>query len=98
MFRKPKSHQAAKLCAGSLGMSAGIIWSLCLFIIALLATYTGYGTEFVEFAGTVFLGYEPTLLGAFIGLVGGFIDAFVGAFLLVCLYNHFATKSCKCAK
>ena len=93
-----KSHEAGKLCAGSLGMSAGIIWGLSLFIMGLLSTYTAYGTEFVEFFGTVFLGYAPTLTGAFVILIGGFIDGFVGLFIFASLYNHFVTKSCKCAK
>jgi uncharacterized membrane protein YqhA len=93
-----KTHEATTLCPKALGLSAGIIWSLALFILGLLSTYTGYGTEFVEFFGTVFLGYETTLLGSFIGLIGGFIDAFVGLYIFGSLYNYFVSKACKSAK
>ena len=73
----------------AMGLAFGILWAAGVLIIALLAMWNGYGSEMIEALGTVYLGLEATLTGALIGAVWGFVDAFIGGYLLVWLYNKF---------
>lgn len=70
-----------------LGVAGGIIWSLSMFILTILAIYTGYSKEFLNAMSSIYLGYTVTWPGAFIGLVYGFFDAFIGLYLLAWIYN-----------
>lgn len=70
-----------------LGMAAGILWACIMFLCTVLALYTGYSTEFLNMMATIYPGYTISLEGAFIGLIYGFMDAFVGFYLLAWLYN-----------
>jgi|GEM_PF-2224240 len=58
----------------ALGMYMGIV----LFIFALIAQRFGYGRIFVSFMSTFYIGYAPTVFGAFVGFLRGFVDAFIG--------------------
>lgn len=80
-----------KLNAMAMGLAFGVLWAAGVLIIALLATYNGYGSEMVASLGTVYLGLEATLTGALIGAVWGFVDAFIGGYVLAWLYNKFAS-------
>jgi hypothetical protein len=53
----------------------------------LLAGGTGYGIGFVSALGKIYIGTQPTLLGALLGLVYGFCDAGIGFFIFAWLYN-----------
>ncbi len=80
----------SRINATAFGLATGISFALFSFIIVLLATYASYGTAFVEMIGTVYLGVEATLLGAFIALPWAFVDFFIGGFVIAWLYNRFA--------
>ena len=70
-----------------LGVSGGILWSLCLFICTILSMYTGYASEFLNMMAGAYPGYSISWLGSIIGLFYGFVDAFIGLFLLAWIYN-----------
>jgi hypothetical protein len=70
-----------------LGIAAGIIWALGMFICTVLALYTGYSAEFLKLMSTIYPGYTISWLGAFVGLIYGFIDSFTFFFLLGLIYN-----------
>ncbi|MCH9755954.1 MAG: bacteriophage holin [Gammaproteobacteria bacterium] len=72
------------------GLSLGVIWGVSVLIMGLLAHYLSYGTEFVSAMGVVYIGYEPSIMGAVIGGIFGFIDALVGGALIAWLYNVFS--------
>jgi hypothetical protein len=78
----------AKLNSKALGLSLGVIWGAAAFLLGVTAMY-GYGVEFVEFVGNLYVGYEATWAGAFIGLVYAFLDGFIGGLLVGWLYNKF---------
>ncbi|MBT5237467.1 bacteriophage holin [Candidatus Peregrinibacteria bacterium] len=78
-----------KLDAKALGLSCGIIWALALLILGITAM-NGFGSEFVSLLGSMYVGYEATLLGAVVGGIWGFADAFVGGWVLAVLYNKLA--------
>ena len=72
---------------GKLGLAGGIIWGLIMFICTILTIYTGYSDQFLTIMKSIYPGYSLTWGGAFLGLVYGFFDAFIGLFLLAYLYN-----------
>jgi len=77
------------LNAKSLGLAGGVLWGITMFILTLLNLYTGYGSMWAALMVDVYPGYEVTLPGSIIGLIWGFVDGFVGLFLLAWLYNKF---------
>jgi hypothetical protein len=68
-------------------LATGILIGAAMFIFGLLATFTGYGLEFVTLVGSVYVGFQPTVLGSFIGLVWGFLDAFIGVYIFLWIYE-----------
>ena len=74
------------------GKACGFLCALGIFVLALLAMFTGYGTEFVALISTVYIGFKLTFVGAIIGAVWGFIDGFIGGYLFAWIYN----KCLKC--
>ena len=82
----------------SLGLAIGLTWGVSVLIMGLLATHFLYGTAFVSAMGHVYVGYEASILGSFIGGVIGFVDAFIVGAIIAWLYNFFSGscgKSCK---
>ena len=88
-----------KLCPKALGLSFGVMWGLSVLIVGLLAHHFMYGAHFVETMGTLYIGYGPSVLGCFIGGLIGFVNAFIGGYILAWLYNCFSgchhKKGCK---
>lgn len=79
-----------KLNPMAAGLAFGVLWAGGVLVIGLIATYNGYGAEMINALGTIYLGLQTTLVGVLIGTVWGFVDAFIGGYLLVWLYNKFA--------
>ncbi|MDP8234356.1 MAG: bacteriophage holin [Candidatus Saelkia tenebricola] len=74
----------------ALGLSLGIIWAIAAFIMGILAMMLGYGGNFVEALGSIYIGYEATLKGSIIGAIWGFIDAGICGVIVAWLYNKLA--------
>ena len=70
-----------------LGLAAGILWGLCLFINTVLSIYTGYATDFLNILKSVYPGYSISWFGSFVGFIYGFIDGTIVFFLLAWIYN-----------
>ncbi|MFA5958963.1 MAG: bacteriophage holin [Tatlockia sp.] len=84
-----------KLHPVALGMSLGIIWGVSILLMGLIAAYFSYGKTFVTAVGGLYIGYQPTIAGSFIGGLIGFIDAFIGGLIIAWLYNMFSCHECK---
>lgn len=85
-----------RLSICNLGMSLGIVWALAVFGTALLNIFMGIGMPFMHLFGSIYVGFESTILGAIFGLIWGFIHGFVGGALIAWLYNWCSCK-CPCA-
>lgn len=79
-----------KLKVKALGLTLGIIWGSSLFIMGIVAMFFNYGCGFVSALGSLYLGYEATILGSIIGAIWGFIDAGIGGVIIAWLYNKLA--------
>ena len=80
----------AKLDVKAFALAIGIVWSVAMFILGIMAMVCGWGAKFVEILSLLYIGYSPTLLGSIIGAVWGFVDAGIGAAVVAWLYNKFA--------
>ncbi|MFC1543027.1 bacteriophage holin [Candidatus Neomarinimicrobiota bacterium] len=79
-----------KLNVRALGLAGGILWGLAIFLLTYWFLLFGYGGTMLGKIANVYLGYSVTWYGAFIGLVWGFVDGFIGGALLAWLYNKFS--------
>lgn len=79
----------SKLNPTKLGFAAGILWGLTLFVMTWISMYTGWAMFWLSMWMDVYPGYDLSITGTFIGLVYGFIDAFVALFIFGWLYNLF---------
>lgn len=71
-----------------LGIAGGILWGGSMFVCTLLAVYFGYSKQFLMLMADIYPGYTISLWGSIVGLIYGFLDAFVGLFLLGWIYNR----------
>lgn len=74
------------------GLSGGVLWGLAMLVLTFVGMNAEYGASFFAFMMDVYPGYEMTMAGAFIGLVYGFLDGFIGLYLFAWLYNWFDKK------
>lgn len=72
------------------GLSLGILWGISVFFIGLLAYFYAYGRPFVDALSSLYLGYEPSIMGSLLGGAMGFIDAFITGVIFAWLYNCFS--------
>lgn len=89
------SCYANKLSICNLGMALGIVWGLIMFLAAILSFFFGIGMPIVEIFGTIYWGFDASLIGAVLGLLWGFIAGFIIGALVAFFYNYCATK-CPC--
>ena len=81
------------LNAKLLGLSGGILWGLGLFVFTLISYSTGYAEGFLQLFTFLYPGFSITVGGSFVGLIYGFVDAFIGLYLLALLYNWLEKKT-----
>ncbi len=84
--------KAQNIDAKRLGVAGGLLWAIFLFVWTLIANNNGYGQGWLDLLSEIYLGYSVSTTGAFIGLLWGFVDGFIGLFLLAWLYNWLSGK------
>ncbi|MCE5327661.1 MAG: hypothetical protein LLG01_14745 [Planctomycetaceae bacterium] len=71
-----------------LALAFGIVWGGAMFLTGVVATYTQwYAHEMVRVFASVYYGFGASWPGAFLGLMWGFLDAFIGTLVIVAIYN-----------
>jgi len=81
-----------KLKPSALALTAGIIWGGMVMLATwwVLLFNTGGGT--IMKLKNFYLGYDVTFLGGVVGLLWGFVEAFIFGYLIALLYNVFSTE------
>jgi len=80
----------AKFDAKAFGISCGVIWGVAMFFLGICDIFSAWGCGITKIMATLYIGYQPTILGSVIGAVWGFVDAGVGGFVFALLYNKLA--------
>lgn len=78
-----------KLNPWKLGLAAGILWGVIIFIITWIAMYTGWAMFWLSQWMDLYPGFDISKKGTFIGLGYGFANGFIFFFILSWLYNRF---------
>lgn len=76
-----------KLDVRAFGLASGIVWSVGIFLMGILAMWNGWGIRWVDLISSFYVGYKPTLAGSLIGAIWGFFDMGIGAAVVAWLYN-----------
>lgn len=79
-----------KINIKALALSTGILGGLAVFLLTVWFLIMGYSGDLLAKLGSVYLGYSISWLGAFVGLIYGFVDGLIGGALLGFFYNKFA--------
>ena len=69
------------------GFSVGAVFGLGMFTLVVSSIYIDWGTTLLEQVGTFYIGAEATWKGAIVALVWGFIEGFIGGYLIAWIYN-----------
>ena len=77
----------AKLCVGAFAISIGITNSLLLLVIAWISTFCEWGHSLIQVLGSIYKGYEPSIIGGIWGALEGLIVGVICGTLLACIYN-----------
>ncbi len=86
-----------KLNIKAFALACGILWGLGLFALTWwLIAFEGITNE-VTMIGRLYRGYTISPIGSLLGLLYGFIDAFIGGAILAWLYNRIAGRSAPAA-
>lgn len=75
----------------ALGLAAGILWGLAVFVTTLWVLAVG-GGDHLLLLSKFYLGYDLSVVGAFVGLAWGFIDGFICGWVFAWLYNRFTPE------
>ena len=81
-----------KLNITAFALACGITWGIGVFILSLVAMWSGLGAKFMVILQDMYIGAGMSFTGAFVGMVWAFADAFVGAAVFAFLYNYFVSK------
>ncbi len=73
----------------SIGLAFGCAWAVAVFIFGVGSMFVGTWASAVTWLGQYYVGFAPTFLGSIIGAFWGFLDFFIGAYLVAWFYNKF---------
>ena len=77
-----------KLSPKAFALSIGIVFAICIFILAIMASFDWGNTMLLEIQ-SVYIGYKPGLIGGIIGAVWAFVDGLITGYLVAYFYNKF---------
>ena len=76
-----------KLNKRALALSTGIIIGVAIFVITFVFIIFDYKGEQLGKLNNLFIGYNVSWWGAFLGLIWGFVYGVIGGWLFAWLYN-----------
>lgn len=76
-----------KLNVKALGLTLGIVWGSGMLLLGLMSMFLNWGMGVVNIIGSVYIGYNSTFVGTFVGTIWGFCDGAVCGVLIAWLYN-----------
>jgi hypothetical protein len=79
-----------KLNVKAFALTAGILWGATVFLTTLWLLGLGYQGGLMRVLNHFYFGYTFSVVGAFVGLVYGFVDGLVCGAIFAWLYNRLA--------
>jgi hypothetical protein len=98
MKKQNNTQSTNKLSCCALGVAFAVTWGLAMFLLGLINMRCDWGSALLDVLSSVYIGFDFTLKGAFIGLLWGLLDGFIFGLLIALIYNfcicHCACKFC----
>jgi hypothetical protein len=82
-MQKEKLYSVGKK---NLGFSLGLVFALFTLLLGWIGA-CGFFLEMIDVLSTLYIGYEPSILGAIIGAISAFIHGFICGYLIAFVYN-----------
>lgn len=82
-----------KLNIQAFAFACGILWGIGLFALTWWVIAFDGVTHEITMIGRLYRGYTISPLGSLLGLLYGFVDAFIGGAILAWLYNLIAGRN-----
>jgi hypothetical protein len=79
-----------KLNVKALALTAGILWGATVCLATLWLLIRGYDGTLISRLDHFYIGYSFSYVGAFVGLVWGFVDGVIAGAVFAWLYNKLA--------
>lgn len=82
-----------RLSPTGLAMASGVLWGAAILFVGVINLgSTSYGAAFLQFLASIYPGYHFTrgFGDLLVVTVYGFVDGWIGGFLLAWLYNRFS--------
>jgi len=74
------------------GLALGILWAGGVVFMGLTAIICSWAQPFVDVLSVMYVGYSASVAGILIGVIWGFVDAFIGGLIFAWLYNKLLAK------
>lgn len=81
-------EKSARLSVMGLGLAGGIFWGLSVLISGWCAVF-GKCLAFVNMMASIYVGFEPTFIGAIVGGIWGFFNGLLAGLIFAFFYNRF---------
>ena len=78
-----------KLSLNALGIAIGVLWAAYVLFCGITAMF-GWGISLVDAISSLYIGYGPSIPGAIIGALWGFVDGYIAGVVIAWLYNKLA--------
>lgn len=83
-----------KLHPIALGIACGATSAIALVLLAIVAMINGsYGNSLVSLISTIYVGFRPSIPGALLGGLWGFVDGAIGGWVFAQIYNKVLDSS-----
>jgi hypothetical protein len=79
-----------KLSVKAFALTSGILWGALVCLATLWLLMMGYEGQLISHLNHFYFGYTFSAVGAFVGLVWGFVDGAICGALFAWLYNKLA--------
>jgi len=73
-------------------LAGGSVWGVLMFLTTIAAATTGYGMTFLQVMTSIYPWYSITFAGSVVGLIYGFLDVFIGVYIVVWVYKQLGKK------
>jgi len=80
-----KTSNRLSICA--LAIAAGVTWGAGVLLLGFIAMQYELGKPFVDLLASVYLGFDATVSGIFIGAAWAFVDGVIGGLIFAFVYN-----------
>ena len=82
-MQKEKTPPLAKK---NLGVALGVVFAIFTLLLGWIAA-CGFFVDVVDVLSILYIGYEPSILGAILGAFSAFIHGFITGYLIAFVYN-----------